>query len=316
MLSVILFILKIIGIILASLLGLLLFILLLVLFVPIRYVTTVDAHENITAKVKVSWLCRILFFGASYEKEKFRYSLRLFGFELFSERPKKKKRKGKNIKDKKSKGKKNQNSGHREKNNTKEIPIKKEKAEAVKAEAVKIEAEKIELAHRVQMPDEKKFGADQKKKRSFFKTLKEKFRSIKQKIRDILRMVRDILHKIGVVKQYLFSMENREGFKRVYRFVKRVIIHVFPTKITANLTFGTGDPGSTGQTLGVICAIYPAILDKVHIIPNFEEKVFEGDLYAKGRIRVFTLLVAVLKLVFDKEFKHVIHEFSNLKEEL
>lgn len=314
MLSVILFILKIIGIILASLLGLLLFILLLVLFVPIRYVTTVDAHENITAKVKVSWLCRILFFRASYEKEKFRYSLRLFGIELISERPKKKKIKRNKNKRNKIKGnkikRKNsgriENSDHTDKNNTIEIPMKKEK----------VEAEKIEVAHRVQMPDEKKLVADEKRKQSFLKTLKEKFRSIKQKIRDILRMVRDILRKVGGVKQYLFSMENREGFKRVYRFIKRVVLHIFPTKITANLTFGTGDPCSTGQTLGVICAIYPAVLHKVHIIPNFEEKVFEGDLYAKGRIRVFTLLVAGLKLVFDKDFKHLIHEFNNLKEEL
>jgi len=79
MLHIILILLKIIGIILASVLGLLLFFLLIILFVPIRYRINANNRDTVFAEVKVSWLFRIIYLRVSFVNNKFNMILRIFG---------------------------------------------------------------------------------------------------------------------------------------------------------------------------------------------------------------------------------------------
>lgn len=118
MLHIILGILKIIGIILASIIGLLLVLLVLGLFYPISYVLEgkKDGVE-LSAKGKVYWLFHAVSFVVWYEEKKLQYKLRLFGIPISLE-PKEKKDKTSRKKNKETK--RNRESKKNEKNRSSE----------------------------------------------------------------------------------------------------------------------------------------------------------------------------------------------------
>ena len=84
MLHIILLILKIIGIIIAVILGLAVALLLIVLFVPIRYVIDAGCHDKkLKAHVKVTWIMHIFRGVISYDEELF-YSIKALWFNIYS----------------------------------------------------------------------------------------------------------------------------------------------------------------------------------------------------------------------------------------
>ena len=323
MLNVILLILKIIGITIAVILGVLLFVILLVLFVPLRYRVKAKKGEETEGNGRVSWLFGIIYFKIEYVGKKTAYVLRIFGYSILSSNPKRKRRK--RIKKKKKVPKKAPAK--------KETVIAKTEPEVLKEPEVfeerevieeDIEEDKEEIGqsdHEIvapKKPKEPKSTFFDKIKQFFSKFTKigEKLRGIKQKIRDMLTLIKGYHTKFGLVKDFLLDSKNKPGFRQLWRAVKRILKHSSPLKMKINLHFGFDDPAQTGQLLGAICAIYPQILGKVNLMPDFNQKVFEGDLYVRGRIRAINVIVIVVQLILNKEFKTVIKEAKQLKEEL
>ena len=86
MLSVILGILKIIGLILLAVILVLLFLLLLLLFVPIRYRLTGHYEEKPEAEAEVSWLLKLVRATVRY-RDGLSVQARLLGFKVWSMEP-------------------------------------------------------------------------------------------------------------------------------------------------------------------------------------------------------------------------------------
>jgi hypothetical protein len=76
---IIFFILKLIGIILASILGLIVLLLLIVLLVPIRYRVNAEHEDDFHAEAKVSWLMRIIYLRLKFTDNHLVIVLRIFG---------------------------------------------------------------------------------------------------------------------------------------------------------------------------------------------------------------------------------------------
>lgn len=306
----------------ASVLGLLLLIIGVVLFVPIRYKVIGSKNTELYVNANVSWLCRIVYFKCEVKENKPVYSLRIFGYLVLSDKPKK-------NRNKKVRKKKLQ---HGRSNTARPVGDKEDKSEKKNGERLKVAKTNVGQAEKTKketvsvhkdMSEETSYESKEKtkvvsgvKKKGLFGTLRSKIEGIKQKIRDILTLLKGIFRKAGLVKGFLMKKENRPGFAKIIRAVKRLFKYIHPKKLNLKVHFGTGDPCSTGQALGAICLIYPQILNTVQVIPHFEEKILDADLYAKGRIRIFTLLVIAIQLVIDKEFRYVVKEFKNLKEVL
>lgn len=89
MITILLLILKIIGITVLSIIGLFLVILCLILFVPIRYYFYSDNYKKTNADMSVSWLLHMIHIKIEYEDELL-YRVRLFGYIIY---PKKKRTK-------------------------------------------------------------------------------------------------------------------------------------------------------------------------------------------------------------------------------
>ena len=97
MLHILLFILKIIGILLLSILGLILLILALVLLVPVRYRAGLQMRTiaDYSADGKVSWLLGLICLTGGYDGEQVKLDIRIFGHSLLHKKPKKQKKKRK-----------------------------------------------------------------------------------------------------------------------------------------------------------------------------------------------------------------------------
>jgi hypothetical protein len=164
-------------------------------------------------------------------------------------------------------------------------------------------------------------------KASVFRKVLDKIKGIKEKIRTFFSELKNkiiswfqtavnIKHKIGLVSDFIKDKINREGFQITYRSLKRLLKHILPRKLKSTIVFGTGDPCTTGQALGAMGILYSFYGDNVRIIPDFQNKIFEGKHYARGRIRLVTVLIIVIKLVSDKRFKQLRKNFQLLKEAL
>jgi hypothetical protein len=160
------------------------------------------------------------------------------------------------------------------------------------------------------------FGRLIAKIKGFISGIKAFFIGLKDRITQLFDTVSNIRNKIGLISDFIKDKLNREGFRITYRSLKRILRHIKPTKLKSRLVFGTGDPCSTGQALGIIGILYSFYGDNVQIIPDFENKVFEGKHYARGRIRLITIIIIIIKLILDKRFQLLRKNFQLLKEAL
>lgn len=344
MLHVIFIILKIIGIVLGVLLALFLFLVGIILFVPVRYRVYASKYDTIQAKARVSWLLRIVSLRFRYysEEETYWYCLRIFGFALIdSNRPTKvkkvKKKKVKKTKlnkhkDKKTKVKKTKKViasdkvlGIDDQIDSKDKTIEDndivyDEIEEDKKDIIKpLQNEHTNIVRNIEEAEEERegfFSRITKPIKTIFQRIKDIFIKIREGLQAIRNIFSNIKAKIHLIKEFLAIEDNRKGIGRVYAGLKKTLKHILPYKVKGVVRIGLDDPCSTGYLLGALSMAYPIYADKIQIIPDFQEEVLEGQVDAKGRIRAFTLLIIGIKLILNDNFKTLLKNVKELKEEL
>lgn len=142
--------------------------------------------------------------------------------------------------------------------------------------------------------------------------------SIPSRILGIIRKIHlticNICDKISYWKRFLDDERTRAALRYVKDRLLRILRHVLPRKLKGELRYGFEDPCVTGQVLGAIYMIYPAVQEHLNIYPDFENQVLEGRLELKGRIYVSVLLWHALKVYFDKNFKFVFNTLLHKEE--
>lgn len=327
MIHYLLLILKIIGIILAILLGLLLLILALVLFVPIRYRGRVVRNpEQFYVRVKVSWLLSIVGIKVLYDEKKLTYRLCVFGIPLFrsdrEEKPKREKKPKKSKRPKKSrKEKKNKKRSEEQETVFEEItPECAEDKETPEIPEISETLEKTEQAKQEGEPvisetSESESSQEQNKEEQsegFFSKITNKIQKIRETIGRRIEKIKALLGKLTEIKTILTQPDSKKAIAFLFGKLKELIKHICPTKLKGSLIFGSGDPCSTGQILGIVSVLYARYGELISITPDFEEKRLECDLSFKGRIRVIKVLMIALKLLLHKELKQLIEEFKKI----
>lgn len=333
MLHILLVILKILGIILACLLGLLLLLVLIVLFVPIRYRVDAKKREETIIKMRVSWLARLVFVRVWFINKQLHIKLRIFGFTLWDNlRPKKEKK----VKHKKSSKKKS----HNPKSESVEPDIKSMEdspstVDEIQEDTKEEQKKNIEL-HKCTKEEESANGDEEDtdpveeqaekeagKLEKFTNKIKDIFHkisklgtTIKNKIHKVLDLIKKLCEKKNLVSVFLNEEMNKTGIKFALGQLLEVLKYCGPQKIEGELKFGTGDPESTGKLLGAVAFLYGYYGKSVTIEPDFENKVFEAKVMVKGRIRFIRLLIIGIKVIRDKNFKKLVKNARQLKEEL
>lgn len=309
MLHILLIILKIIGILLATVLGIILLLLLLALFVPVRYDIYGNKQEDIKVKARVSWLFRIIYIRFIYEGDSARLVVRIFGYPfLDSMNPRQKKDRSKPKKEER-KGRENQ-SVKKEQENTGKEQLEIKIADYEKS-AEDISFKKEEFIMNME-PQE----GEHEPKTTLFSRLSRKFHlfkdKLKSKIRALYERISGIRHKLDLILEFWKDELAKSGLKFLWSNLVSLFKHIGPRKIKGKIIFGTGDPYSTGQISAVAAMFYGKYGKDLQICPDFMEKVFECELWIKGRIRLFTLLKLALKVWFHKDVKYLRNRFKAL----
>lgn len=324
MISVILTILKIIGIAILALLSMLLIIILTILFVPIRYRVNAEHGKVFELGGSVSWLLHIVHARIHYSQENRRIMIRILGILVYDSLRPSKTKKVKPIK-KRTVHKKDKDIQETEPIvPTKETVTEDEDIDSgdIKTDDISLLKTESEDKEPIQISD--KGTKDEKKSvgklKRFFKRIKSKiigfYKKLKNKIKNTIQKLLNIRHKVSLVLDFLRNEINKEGFRFTFDSIIKIFKHIKPKKLKSSLIFGTGDPCSTGQILGLFGIVYSFYGNDIKITPDFENKVFEGSHYARGRIRIWTILIIVIKLLLDKRFKELKMNYQLLKEAL
>lgn len=352
---IVLLILKIIGAILGGLLGLALFLLCLLLFVPIRYNIHGIAKEDVEVKTSVHWLLHLVHLSVLYQEKKVKFCLRIFGIpvkqNIKKKKPKKKcgkqKRKAVSKKEERPKKKKAEDA---EQKKRLEISIKKEEQKMEKDTVTKAEStqetetfEKVETktkqnqseyvltkqetmetvsavgssrvgSNRVSSKKKNKFHPLQKMK-EWWQKMKNTVSTIRKKWVDIKQKIKSIMTKKDKILTFLKDEGTKNTFQKGKSALLGLIRYMGPKKLKGYIRFGTGDPCQTGQILGIISIAYACSVPKFKVYPDFEEKIFQADLKAHGRIRLIRFVRVGFQLFFDKEVKKCFADFKQLKED-
>ena len=329
MIQIILMILKIIGTIVLVLIGALLLILIAVLIVPVRYRLSVQWKEEFYLNGTVSWLLHVFHTRISMENTEPHIRVRIFGFVIYdNEKPERHRSFGghKKKKDAKAAAK----AGETKRPDTKEAvyELPEEKNAAIDHTKIETRGNPIDT---LETPDTNFCNTERHKGKPKRETLWEwvlaKIRSIIKRISGFFKGLADHIlkfyqsfaeqkRKAGLILDFIRDELNREGFQYTLSSVKKLLKHILPTKLRASIVYGTGDPCSTGQILGVFGMLYGLYGDKLSVTPDFESQRFAGDLDAKGRIRLITILIIVIKLMLDRRFKQLRCNLKTLKEAL
>lgn len=308
MLAILLSVLKIIGIVLLSVLGLVVLLILLVLFVPIRYQVKAfkneDEDNNYGVTAKFSFLLHILNGRFVFPADD-KLRIRVFCFKLFP----KKDSGEKQIKSKKNKKKSKTENIEDESalddfdDEDEDSPSIEELEEAAKAKNYESSAEKFrQIAHEI---NEEAID-DNPSVRKFIDKFIDFVKNIREKVLSIGRKLRDIHNNI----EYYVDLINSDLFKRSLDLCKKQIFKLLksvrPRKLKGIVHFGNENPQTVGMVFGLYSTVYPYIGKNIVFMPHFEEKIFTADLYMKGSITLFTVLIVAIKIYFNKDIKRTL----------
>lgn len=327
MLHIILLILEIIGIIIAVILGLAVALLLIVLFVPVRYVIDAGCHDKkLKAHVKVTWIMHIFRGVISYDEELF-YSIKALWFNIYSSdaESKKEKRPKKNTENNtKEKNTKNKHIDAIE--DKADNAVSKDKKDSVD-EAGLEEADCIQKKLSLEKSHDEVKESDEKstidiEENGKLHTLVNKIKNVYYKIKAFIRRAIDtvkaalnksqaaadtIKHKYTEIRNKVTDPENIELVRFLWTQIKAVMNIIKPAKYNVNIRYGFEDSATTGWVAVRLAVLYGLMGMDVSIIPDFDNSIFEGDIYMKGRFNLYSFLIIGVRLYRNKSFRKLIN---------
>lgn len=159
-------------------------------------------------------------------------------------------------------------------------------------------------------------GENHKYKKSISEKLTEKYDRLSSKIQRIklkfTKICDNIKNMDGTRQSYvdfLTAEESRTAISQLKMLVIKILKHIMPVRLKADVRYGFTEPDVTGQVFGVLCILLNRYGEKIIINPQFTdvEKTFVcGKFKCRGRIRAAVLLVNAIKIYKVKRLKEFI----------
>ncbi len=268
MLHILLFVLKIIGILLLVILGILIFVLGTVLLLPAKYEICGETEDGLTKLVFVArahWLLHFFTAHYTYKNKESDWQVRM-GWKKWNP--------------------------SQEDTSLADDDGSEESDEAADKDDPK--------------DDRKDESIESKKKPSVFEKIKCTIQNICAKIKSFWKIKE-------TVTEFPTDDVHIEAFRIVKEEVMRLAKHWHPRRIKGHVHFGFEDPYRTGQVLAFLSILYPFYGDNLEIYPDFENCVLTGDLYIKGHIRLWHLLMAIKVVFINRKVRKTYRDYKKLK---
>lgn len=328
MLHIIVFILKIIGILLLVTLGLILLLVSSVLFVPITYKVRAERKDGvIQVRAVAGWMFRLLSVHYRLHTSQEPMQLlqgRILGIPVWKplepkkEKPKKAEKKSK---EKQSKPKQMEAKQLEQKAEVKSSDKAKErlKKDLTPGTAVATIPQPEPEVSRQEQPQDKQ-AQTKPPRQSILKKLLYAIRRIYGKItaigRGLFSLVVKLLHMpekasetIGTLTDFWNLEENVKARESIWRELKFLWKHSRPRKADLTLHFGFEDPSWTGQCMGVLSILNVWYPGRIFLKPEFEQEIFEGTLYIKGHMMLAVPLLSIFRLWRDENVMKMYRRF-------
>ena len=284
---------KVIGILLAVLV----IVALAILFAAVRYCGKISFDDK-KAQISIRWLGVVLCVPILITEKDLQWKVRVFGVPILRS-----------------------DGAHKKCRSKKSSAPKAQKRKAEKAEEQNVPKKQSD---KTEEQIASKQTTDQREERSAFRQADErekKPRGIRQLflwLQNVIKIVRKMKKKVHSVQDLVDILRSDAG-KAFICIVKENVIHLWkqihPRRMRGKVIFGTGDPCSTGELLGVFALFYAWYGNGVQIVPDFEQKRIEGNVSFRGRIRMITLICIAWRIIKNKDGRKLLHEWEKWKEE-
>lgn len=302
---------KVIGILLAVLV----IVALAILFAAVRYCGKISFDDK-KAQISIRWLGVVLRVPILITEKDLQWKVRVFGVPILRSDVAHKKRRSKKSSAPKAQKRKAEKAA--------ETVQKTQESSKQEKKALSVNLEKSPTAPEQEKQIAPKQTTDQREEQSAFRQADErekKPRGIRQLflwLQNVIKIVRKMKKKVHSVQDLVDILRSDAG-KAFICIVKENVIHLWkqihPRRMRGKVIFGTGDPCSTGELLGVLALFYAWYGNGVQIIPDFEQKRIEGNVSFRGRIRMITLICIAWRIIKNKDGRKLLHEWEKWKEE-
>ena len=283
--SVLLLILKIIGIILLVILALFVLLIVGILFVPYAYRVKGSFHGKPDLTASIYGFGHLVGIGMILTENGTKIYLRICGIRKFLQSGNKENKTGNTDQYEENMGEGQKTDP--ETGNYENLPM---------PEMQKIKAfwQKI-----VKIPE--KFKRVIARIRDFFHTIKSAFGNVKKTIRKVKCLLTNESHKIA--------------FAKLKTSVWQLLKILMPYRLKLNLEYSTGSPDTTAQLLGILTMFPIGYQNRWNVHPDFtaDNAYAEAEFDVKGRILGFSLLKLILGLVLDKDCRKLYNHFKTMK---
>ena len=314
MLAVILKILQIIGIVLLSLVGLVLVLVVLALVLPVTYKLSciAEAEKKPIGKLKISYFLGLLRARAEYT-DAFYVKAKVLFFTVFQMK----------IPDKDESEEEEydlseldealdaldeeeeaeilentEDSGDLEAETSEEPDIQAEDTD-IPAEEPEISSETDEETS--ENPD---FDGDEEDPDSFID-------KIKFKVDEICDKIKRVRSEIRYYQNVYNSNEAKNAIYVIKKRLKKIFFKILPRRVHANVTFGFDSPDLTGKVFGIYTLFAGRFDRSSSVVPDFERKIFEGEIFCKGHFNIWCILWNGLMIILNKNVRKIYKSYKH-----
>ncbi|HAL32243.1 MAG TPA: hypothetical protein DCP46_04710 [Lachnospiraceae bacterium] len=139
------------------------------------------------------------------------------------------------------------------------------------------------------------------------------FDKLKFKMAGLYDRMKQTVVKIRRILFILNDERDQEAVAELLYRVKILLKHVLPRKGRLRLHLGLSDPASTGETAGVIYSLYPIYREHLVLEPDFDEKIIDADIWAKGHIQLIFVLIAAIRIYFNKDIRRLYRQIQAIR---
>ena len=167
------------------------------------------------------------------------------------------------------------------------------------------EPEKAEDTQRRENESKEEDNSFFEKAGDFFEKIEEGVENINEKMEYTYEQICDKIDLVSEGKEKItdfISDETHQGaYKKFVGELKRLLAAVKPTKIKGNLKVGFENPKTTGLFIAGASLIYPYTGGNANLEADFDNKVLEGDLRIKGKLRIGSLAWFATRMAVNKD---------------
>lgn len=143
---------------------------------------------------------------------------------------------------------------------------------------------------------------------SIISRIKKSFKHAKERLIDNLKHIRE---KKDSIIGFLKNPDNQRLFRFLKKSIKKLLKHILPRRTKGYVKYGFDDPYYTGKLLSYISLFSIAYNNDIKVIPAFDKQVIDFDFNYKGHMQLAIVLYILLRVWFDKDFKRVYNEYKN-----